>query len=60
MFMVASNLLGLAPGVSVMVGDKESDLLAASRAGVSKGFLVDSGMPQPFVDVIKYLRANSR
>lgn len=60
MFMVASSVLGLTPDESVMVGDKESDLLAASRAGVSKGFLVDSGMPQPFVEVIEYLRANSR
>ena len=57
MFMVASSLLGLTPDESVMVGDKESDLLAASRAGVTKGFLIDSGRPQPLAEVTKYLSA---
>jgi len=60
MFVVASSLLGLTPGESVMVGDRESDLLAASRAGVSTGFLIDSARSQPFVEVAKYLGARVR
>ena len=43
MFIVASEFLGLALGDSVMVGDKESDLVAASLAGVPKRFLIDPG-----------------
>lgn len=55
MFTVASDLFNLALGESVMVGDKESDLLAASVAGVPRGFLVDSSKPGSLSRVIEYL-----
>jgi phosphoglycolate phosphatase-like HAD superfamily hydrolase len=55
MFTVASDLFNLALGDSVMVGDKESDLLAASGAGVPRGFLVDSSEPEPLDRVIEHL-----
>ncbi|MBT2145636.1 MULTISPECIES: HAD family hydrolase [unclassified Rhodanobacter] len=55
MFTVASDLFNLALGESVMVGDKESDLLAASVAGVPRGFLVDSSKPGALGRVIEYL-----
>lgn len=57
LFLAAIDRFGLAPDESVMVGDKESDLLAATRAGIPKAFLVESGKPEPFVEVIKYLGA---
>jgi len=55
MFTVASDLFNLALGDSMMVGDKESDLLAASGAGVLRGFLVDSSKPEPLARVIEHL-----
>jgi D,D-heptose 1,7-bisphosphate phosphatase len=55
LFLAAIEFLGVAPGESVMVGDKESDLLAATRAGIRDGFQIDSGKLEPFVEVIRYL-----
>lgn len=55
MFLAAVECFGLAARESVMVGDKESDLLAAAKAGVQRGFLVDPGKPEPFVEVASYL-----
>lgn len=57
MFLLAIELLHIDPDQSVMVGDKESDLVAASRAGISKGFLIDSADPAPFSDVVDDLCA---
>lgn len=55
MFTFASQLLGLAPGVSVMVGDKESDLIAAAHAGIPQRFLIDSSHSAPFEGAVNYL-----
>jgi len=55
MFTLASQVLGLAPARSVMVGDKESDLIAASGAGVGKGFLIQPDHPAAFGPVVNYL-----
>ena len=59
MFTFASQHLGLDSRASIMVGDKESDLIAASRGGVPKGFLIDASKPAPFEDVLNYLRSSS-
>lgn len=56
MFTSACQLLALAPGVSIMVGDKESDLIAAAHAGIPQRFLIDSCQPAPFEGVVNYLR----
>jgi D-glycero-D-manno-heptose 1,7-bisphosphate phosphatase len=60
LFLAAIARFGLAAGESVMVGDKESDLLAATKAGVPRGFLVDPGKPEPFVEVVNYMKARGR
>lgn len=36
---------------SIMVGDKTSDLMAAKRAGIQRGFLVKSGHPIDFSEL---------
>lgn len=54
LFLAAIERFSLVPGESVMVGDKESDLLAATRAGIPQAFLVESDKPEPFVEVIRY------
>lgn len=54
LFLAAIERFDLSPDDSVMIGDKESDLIAASRAGVSKAFLVESNKPESFVEVIRY------
>jgi D-glycero-D-manno-heptose 1,7-bisphosphate phosphatase len=59
MFETAARLFGLALDRSVMVGDKETDLVAASRAGVHKGFLVEEGSIDPFDQAAAWLRRNS-
>ncbi len=55
MFTFARRALGLALGLSVMVGDKDSDLVAASGGGVGKGFLLHPGHPAAFVGIVNYL-----
>lgn len=59
MFTFASRAFGLALGQSAMVGDKESDLIAASNAGVGKGFLIHPDHPAPFGRVVNYLDASA-
>lgn len=59
MFQVARDRFDLGLDKSVMVGDKESDLVAASTAGVGRGFLVDPNSASPFDAVIEHLRQNS-
>ncbi len=59
MFTFASQFLGLDSGASVMVGDKESDLIAASRAGVPTGFLIDASKPAPFEDALNYFKSGN-
>lgn len=59
MFLLASRLLALDPGRSVMVGDKESDLVAASSAGIGKGFLIHPDLPSAFERVDHYLEASA-
>lgn len=59
MFMLASELFDLVLGESVMVGDKESDLQAASGAGIIKNFLVNSANNRTFDEVINYLDHSS-
>lgn len=60
LLLAAIELFGLAPGESVMVGDKESDLLAATRAGIPQTFLVESGNPKPFAEAIRYFGMQRR
>lgn len=55
MFTFASGVLGLAPARSVMVGDKESDLIAASGAGIGRGFLIQPDHPAAFGPIVNYL-----
>lgn len=55
MFLIASGLLNLIPSESFVVGDKESDLLAGARAGVPKGFLIDSSKSDSLSAAIDYL-----
>jgi D-glycero-D-manno-heptose 1,7-bisphosphate phosphatase len=55
MFTLASELLNLSPGESVMVGDQEGDLIAAEGAGIKKGFLIESCSLDPFKEVIDFL-----
>ena len=55
MFRFARDTFGLDMDRSVLVGDKESDRIAAAGAGVARGFLVDSGSPSPFDEVTRYL-----
>lgn len=55
MLLLATDFLHIDPARSVMVGDKESDLLAATRAGISTGFLIDSFDAAPFSDVVNDL-----
>jgi len=59
MFQVARDRFDLGLDMSVMVGDKESDLVAASTAGVGRGFLVDPYSASPFDAVVKHLRQDS-
>jgi D-glycero-D-manno-heptose 1,7-bisphosphate phosphatase len=56
MFTAAIHLLGLAPKDSVMLGDKDSDLIAAASAGIPELFLIDSNKPDAFDASISYLR----
>lgn len=55
MLTFAGDTFGLDLDKSAMVGDKESDLIAAAGAGVARGFLIDSGNPSPFDAVTRYL-----
>lgn len=55
MFIAASALFNLTLADSMMIGDKESDLLAASRAGVPRRFLVDSCEPGSLSKIIECL-----
>lgn len=59
MFIAASAFFNLTLADSMMIGDKESDLLAASRAGVPRRFLVDSDEPGSLGKVIEYLNRES-
>lgn len=56
MFIAASRMLALAPGSSVMIGDKEGDLVAAKGAGVPTTFLAQPGHPGAFQAAGRYLR----
>lgn len=60
MFEAAADLFGIAMDRSLVVGDQESDLIAASRAGVQKGFLVDEGAAEPFGPAIAWLQRACR
>lgn len=55
MFFAASRKLNLDLGKSVMVGDKRSDLEAASKAGIPKVYLVDPASSDPFGEVTRGL-----
>lgn len=55
MFIAATRLLGLAPKASMMLGDKDSDLIAAASAGIPQGFLIDSNKSDAFDEPINYL-----
>jgi histidinol phosphatase-like enzyme len=56
MFLAAASLLDIAMDRSLMVGDQDTDLVAASRAGVKTGFLVEGGDTSPFDRVLAWMR----
>jgi histidinol phosphatase-like enzyme len=56
MFELAVRTFSLLPAQSVMVGDKETDLEAASGAGVGTSFLLQPDLPDPFGAVMNYLQ----
>lgn len=55
MFTTATRLLGLIPKESIMLGDKDSDLVAAASAGIPQRFLIDPSRPGAFDESINYL-----
>lgn len=57
MFTLAGDVFGLDMDRSIVVGDKESDLVAAAGAGVARGFLIDPSSPSRFDEVTRYLTA---
>lgn len=56
MFLAAASLLDVAMDRSLMVGDQDTDLIAASRAGIKAGFLVEGGAVDPFAAAITWLQ----
>lgn len=60
MFEAASSLFGIDLDRSLVVGDQETDLIAASRAGVHNGFLVEEGAADPFGPAIAWLQQTCR
>jgi D-glycero-D-manno-heptose 1,7-bisphosphate phosphatase len=56
MFELAVRTFSLLPAQSVMVGDKASDLMAASAAGVTKGFIIEPDSLAPFGSVVSHLK----
>lgn len=56
MFLAAASLLNIALDRSLMVGDQESDLIAASRAGLKAGLLVKESAVDPFGPAVALLR----
>ena len=59
MFTFASRMLALDPGQSVMVGDKDSDMVAASGAGVGTRFLIHPDRPAAFARVVQHFDASA-
>ena len=55
LFTFASQYLGLDLSRALMIGDKESDLVAATRAGVLESFMIDAQQKRPFDEVQKHL-----
>ena len=60
MFEAAVSLFDIDRDRSLMVGDQETDLIAASRAGVHRGFLVEEGAAEPFAPIIAWLQQAHR
>lgn len=50
LLLQASRELGLAPGESLLIGDKPSDIEAARAAGVGRAYLVTSDNPESGTD----------
>lgn len=55
MFTAAAHLLGLVLGESIMLGDKDSDLIAAANAGIHQRFLIDSSKLGAFDAPAEYM-----
>lgn len=55
LFLRAISQFQIDPAISVMVGDKRSDLEAAHSAGITRNFLVRSGHKISDVDATKYV-----
>lgn len=55
MFIAAAHLLGLTLKESIMLGDKDSDLVAAASAGIPQRFLIDPNRPGAFDESVSYL-----
>ncbi|WP_096017624.1 D-glycero-beta-D-manno-heptose 1,7-bisphosphate 7-phosphatase [Campylobacter lanienae] len=56
MFLKALSEFNIDMKNSIMIGDKQSDIDAASGAGVGKGFLLDGGKFSSVVDVLEYIK----
>ena len=56
MFLKALSEFNIDMKSSIMIGDKQSDIDAASGAGVGKGFLLDGGKFSSVMDVLEYIR----
>lgn len=56
MFLKALSEFNIDMKSSIMIGDKQSDIDAASGAGVGKGFLLDGGKFSSVMDVLEYIK----
>lgn len=56
MFLKALSEFNIDMKSSIMIGDKQSDIDAASGAGVGKGFLLDGAKFSSVMDVLEYIK----
>lgn len=56
MFLKALSEFNIDMKSSIMIGDKQSDIDAASGAGVGKGFLLDGDKFSSVMDVLEYIK----
>ncbi|RAZ60781.1 D-glycero-beta-D-manno-heptose 1,7-bisphosphate 7-phosphatase [Campylobacter hyointestinalis] len=56
MFLEALSEFNIDMKSSIMIGDKQSDIDAASGAGVGKCFLLDGGKFSSVMDVLEYVK----